>query len=115
PLAARVVALPRRYRLPRLVLPGRRKHQPGGVALATSVGASEEFLALREYRPGDPLQHIHWKSFARTGRPIVKEFQDEFFERHALVLDTFSHAGGEAAFEEAVSIAASVLYTLATV
>ena len=44
--------------------------------------------SLRDYRPGDPLQRVHWKSFARTGRPVVKEYQDEFFERHALVLDT---------------------------
>jgi uncharacterized protein (DUF58 family) len=112
PLAARIIALPRRYRLPRLALPGRRKHQPGGVALAASVGDSEEFLALREYRPGDPLQRIHWKSFARTGRPIVKEFQDEFFERHALVLDTGS--GEDAAFEDAVAVAASFVYTIDT-
>ena len=114
PLPARLVALPRRYRLPPLALPGRRKHQPGGVTLAASVGDSEEFLALREYRPGDPLQHIHWKSFARTGRPIVKEFQDEFFERHALVLDTGATAGEDAAFEDAVAVAASFVYTLDT-
>ena len=114
PLAAHVIALPRRYRLPRLALPGRRKHQPGGVSLASSVGDSEEFLALREYRPGDPLQHIHWKSFARTGRPIVKAFQDEFFERHALVLDTGTNRGEDAAFEDAVAVAASFVYTIDT-
>ena len=114
PLAAHVIALPRRYRLPRLALPGRRRHQPGGVSLSSSVGDSEEFLALREYRPGDPLQRIHWKSFARTGRPIVKEFQDEYFERHALVLDTGGEFGEDAAFEEAVAVAASFVYTIDT-
>jgi hypothetical protein len=113
-LPARVIALPRRYRLPRLSLPGRRKHQPGGVSLASSVGDSEEFLSLREYRPGDPLQRIHWKSFARTGRPIVKEFQDEFFERHALVLDTAGRHGEDEAFEDAVAVAASFVYTIDT-
>jgi len=113
-LSAHVVALPKRYRLPALALPGRRKYQPGGVALAASVGDSEEFLALRDYRPGDPLQRLHWKSFARTGRPIVKEFQDEFYERHALVLDTGRTAGEDAAFEAAVSVAASFVHTLDT-
>jgi uncharacterized protein (DUF58 family) len=113
-LPARVITLPRRYRLPRLSLPGRRKHQPGGVSLSSSVGDSEEFLSLREYRPGDPLQRIHWKSFARTGRPIVKEFQDEFFERHALVLDTSSRRGEDDAFEDAVAVAASFVYTIDT-
>lgn len=113
-LPAQVIALPKRYRLPPLALPGRRKFQPGGVSLAASVGDSEEFLALRDYRPGDPLQRLHWKSYARTGRPIVKEFQDEFYERHALVLDTGAAAGGDAAFEEAVSLAASFVFTLET-
>ena len=114
PLPAQVIALPRRYRLPRLALPGRRRHQPGGVSQSSSVGDTEEFLALREYRPGDPLQRIHWKSFARTGRPIVKEFQDEFFERHALVLDTGGAQGEDAAFEDAVAVAASFVTTIDT-
>jgi uncharacterized protein (DUF58 family) len=111
---ARVTVLPRRYRLPRLSLPGARRFQQGGVTLAASVGDSEEFVGLREYRPGDPLQKVHWKSFARAGKPIVKEFQDEFFERHALVLDTSTDRGEDAAFEEAVSIAASFVYAIDT-
>jgi len=114
PLPARLTALPRRYRLPEFTLPGRRKFQPGGMSLAASVGDSEEFLALRDYRPGDPLQRVHWKSFARTGKPVVKEYQDEFFERHALVLDTGSLAGEDAAFEDGVALAASFVYTIDT-
>ena len=114
PLAARLIALPKRYRLPEIVLPGRRKFQPGGVSLAASIGDSEEFLALRDYRPGDPLQRVHWKSYARTGKPVVKDYQDEFFERHALVLDTGSSRGEDAAFEDAVALAASFVYTIDT-
>ena len=114
PLPARLIALPRRYRLPEIALPGRRKFQPGGVSLAASVGDSEEFLALRDYRPGDPLQRVHWKSYARTGKPVVKEYQDEFFERHALVLDTGTQGGEDAAFEDAVALAASFVYTIDT-
>lgn len=112
PLEARLVALPRRYRLPPLPMPGRRKYQPGGVSLAASQGDAEEFLALRDYRPGDPLHRLHWKSFARTGKPVTKEFQDEFFERHALVLDTAGPRGEDEAFEDAVAIAASFVHTL---
>jgi uncharacterized protein (DUF58 family) len=114
PLAAKLVVLPKRYRLPSLAFPGKRKFQPGGVALAASVGDSQEFISLRDYRPGDPLQRVHWKSFARIGKPIVKETQDEFYERHALVLDTAAAGGETAAFEEAVSIAASFVYAVDT-
>jgi uncharacterized protein (DUF58 family) len=119
---ANVLVLPQRYALPPITLPGSRRHQPGGVTLAASVGDSEEFIGLRDYRPGDPLQRIHWKSYARSGEPVVREYQDEYFERHALILDTFADeatvpagaAALSAAFEDAVSIAASLAYTVNT-
>lgn len=114
PRQANLVVLPRRYALPRFTLPGPRRYQHGGVALAASVGDSREFLGLREYRSGDPLQHIHWKSYARAAKPIVKEHQDEYFERHALLLDTFARPGQERRFEAAVSIAASFVCTIET-
>jgi uncharacterized protein (DUF58 family) len=114
PQRSNFIVLPRRYALPPLNLPGSRRYQPGGVTLAASVGDSEEFVGLRDYRPGDPLQRIHWKSFARAARPIVKEYQDEYFERHALVLDTFASGADDGALEEAVSIAASFVYTIDT-
>lgn len=107
PLPGTVLVLPRRYPLPSLTLPGARRYQPGGIALASSVGDSEEFMSLREYRPGDPLKRIHWRSSARVGRPVVREYQDEFFVRHGLVLDTFLPAGAGEVFEEAVAVAAS--------
>jgi uncharacterized protein (DUF58 family) len=109
-----LLVLPRRHRLPPLALPGSRRYQPGGIALATSVGDSEEFASLREYRPGDPPRRIHWRSWARAGKPIVKEFQDEFFVRHGLVLDTFQPEAAGARFEDAVSVAASFAASLET-
>jgi len=113
PAPASLLVLPARYAVPPLRLPGQRTYQPGGVTLASSVGDSEEFQGLRDYRPGDPLQRIHWKSFARAGRPVVKEYESEFFERHALVLDTFTAVEDEV-LEEAVAIAASFCCTLET-
>jgi len=114
PAEQSVLVLPKRYSLPPVNLPGTRRYQPGGVALASSVGDSEEFISLRDYRPGDPLRRIHWKSWARTGRPIVKEFQDEFFVRHALIMDTFQKTDHSDIFEEAVSVAASFACTIQT-
>ena len=113
-LPGSLLALPRRYPLPPVSLPGFRRHQPGGVALASSVGDSEEFVSLREYRPGDPMRRIHWASWAKTGKPIVKEYQEEFFVRHALILDTFESRASEEVFEEAVSVAASFASTVRT-
>jgi uncharacterized protein (DUF58 family) len=103
-----ILILPKRHPMPSFALPGAMKYQLGGVSLASSVGESEEFVSLREYRPGDPLRRMHWKSFAKLGKPIIKEYQEEFFVRHALVLDTFGGPAQEAVFEAAVSVAASL-------
>jgi uncharacterized protein (DUF58 family) len=114
PVQQSVLVLPKRYSLPPINLPGRRKYQPGGVALAYSVGDSQEFISMRDYRPGDPLRRIHWRSWAKTGKPMVKEYQDEFFVRHGLILDTFQNTEKSEKFEEAVSVASSFACTVQT-
>jgi len=114
PAPQSVLILPKRYALPPVALPGSLRYQEGGVALAAHVGSSEEFVALRDYRHGDPLRHIHWRSWAKTGKPIVKEYEDEFFVRHALVLDTFDEEPNSEVLEEAVSVAASFACTILT-
>jgi uncharacterized protein (DUF58 family) len=108
PLPQSILILPKRHPVSAFELPGTVKYQQGGVSMASSVGESEEFVSLREYRAGDPLRRLHWKSFAKFGKPIVKEFQDEFFVRHALLLDTFGTRTATDLFEDAVSVAASV-------
>ena len=102
-----LLILPKTYDVPPLRLQGKRDYQHSGINQAGSVGSSQEFLSLREYRPGDPFRAIHWRSFAKLGKPVVKEFQDEFFARQGLLLDTFLQERPKAVFEEAVSIAAS--------
>ncbi len=114
PLPDFLLILPKRYELPGFSLPGTRKFKQGGETLASSIGESDEFVSLRDYRPGDPLRHIHWRSWAKTGKPVVKEYQDEYFVRHALILDTFQQAAYSDVFEEAVSLAASFAYTVNT-
>jgi uncharacterized protein (DUF58 family) len=103
-----LIVLPKRYQINRsFELPGGRHFQPGGVNSTWSIGESDEFVSLREYRDGDSMRKIHWASTSRRNKLIVKEFQDEFFVRQALILDT---AGNDSeVFEESVSVAASLL------
>jgi len=101
-----LLVIPKMYKTPGLQLFGSRKHNQKGVALASHIGDSEEFVSLRDYRPGDPLRTIHWKSWAKTGQPVVKQYQDEYFSRYALILDTFTSTDSPV-FEEVVSVAAS--------
>ena len=112
--SATLTVLPRRFPLPPIELPGGAAFKITGEANTNSIGTSGEFVGLRDYRPGDPLRQIHWKSWARTGRPIVKELEDTFYPRYGLVLDTFSLERTDIQFEEAVSVAASFASSIDT-
>ena len=105
--AATLTVLPRRFPLPAIKLPGETSFEAPGDIHAASIGNSGEFVALRDYRPGDPLRQIHWKSWARNGRPIVKEMENSCFPRYGLILDTLSGEQTDPQFEEAISVAAS--------
>lgn len=112
--AATLTVLPRRYRLPPIELPGGAAFRISGDANTNSVGNSGEFVGLRDYRPGDPLRQIHWKSWARTGRPITKELEDTYYPRYGLVVDTLSCDRTDHQFEEAISVAASFAASIDT-
>lgn len=106
-----LLAYPRFYSLESFDVPLGRRYHPGGIPLSSSTGDAIEFVGTREYRLGDPVRNLHWRSWARRGEPVVKEFQEEYFCRLAIVLDTFSSdrgAAGEAGFEAAVSVVASI-------
>lgn len=101
-----LLIMPRRYRIPkRFQLPGGRHFQPGGINATWSIGESDEFASLRDYRDGDSVRKIHWPSTAKRLKPVVKEYQDEYFVRQALILDTHTDDGD--LLEEVVSVAAS--------
>ena len=107
-----VLAYPRFFGLDSLSLPVGRRYQPGGIPLASSLGDSTEFVGTRDFREGDPLRRVHWRSWARRGQPVVKEYHDEYFSRVALVLDTYlpprPRAADRLAFEAALSLLASI-------
>ncbi len=48
-----------------------RSRRETGRAFASREG---DFAGLREWRPGDSPRHIHWRSSARAGRLLTKEF-----------------------------------------
>ena len=106
------IVYPRVFELVGFPLRGR-----GGTSGAhDSLGRrGDEFSGLRGYRRGDDRRHIHWKSVARTGELVVKEFTQDALRRHAVVLDLYRPGIGvpEAEIEDAVSVAGSVLLHLA--
>ncbi|MGY5765856.1 DUF58 domain-containing protein [Brachybacterium sp. DNPG3] len=67
------------------------------------------FHALREYVPGDDRRHVHWKSVARTGRLMVRQFEETRRSHVVVALDTVSgRFADDDEFELAVSAAASI-------
>lgn len=107
-----LIVYPKFSALARLALPTGRRYQPGGVALASNLGESFEYIGNREYRDGDSIRDIDWRATARMSRPIVREYRDEYFMRVAVILDTHvpkrARPAQHDAFERAVSLTAGV-------
>lgn len=68
------------------------------------------FHALREYQPGDDRRYIHWRSSAKHGRLLVRQFLDTRRSHLAVIVDTSPevYTGEDAAVELAISCAASL-------
>jgi uncharacterized protein (DUF58 family) len=74
--------------------------------------AGEDDVATREYRQGDPLHRVHWRSTARHGELMVRREEQPWQSRATIVLDTRAMAhrgeGVASSLEWAISAAASV-------
>lgn len=67
------------------------------------------FHALRAYVPGDDRRYIHWKSTARTGTLMVRQFEETRRSHLLVVLSTrLEDYADDAQFELAVSVAGSL-------
>jgi uncharacterized protein (DUF58 family) len=85
----------------------------GGDSRARTVAtAGEDDVAPREYRHGDDLRRVHWRSTARYGELMVRREEQQWQSRGTLFLDTRSMVhvgeGPASSFEQAVSTAASI-------
>jgi uncharacterized protein (DUF58 family) len=67
------------------------------------------FHALREYQPGDERRTIHWKSTAKTGVHMVRQFE-ETRRSHLVIALSLAHAdyASDVEFEMAVGVAGSL-------
>jgi len=84
-----------------------------GESRSRSIASSgEDDAGTREYRQGDDLRRVHWRSTARLGQLMVRREEQPWQARCTLLLDTRSRAhGGEgpgSSFEWGVSAAASI-------
>jgi len=85
----------------------------GGESVSRSVAIrGDDDAATREYRNGDDLRKVHWRSTARVGKLMVRREERPWQSRATLLLDTRAQAhrgeGPGSSFEWAVSAAASI-------
>jgi len=112
PSVDHLVVIPQMSTLPMVRLAG--EYAGAGESRARSVAVhGDDDAATREYRHGDDLRRVHWRSTARTGELMVRREEQPWESRATVVLDTRAHAhrgeGPTASFEWAVSAAASIV------
>lgn len=100
---------PRRHPA-RTVVAGRPRHHHEGRTADDSLRGSADLRDVRPYVVGDEVRHLHWKATARTGQLMVRDFVDPDQPRLTLLLNTRRATLPTADFEEAVEVAASVLF-----
>jgi Uncharacterized conserved protein (some members contain a von Willebrand factor type A (vWA) domain) len=86
----RVTVLPSFHPLEELSIPISHRYQHGGVLHDSHTGNASEYVGNRDYIPGEPTRRLDFRAWARLGKPVVREYQDEFCSRVAVVLDTFT-------------------------
>jgi uncharacterized protein (DUF58 family) len=106
-----LVVTPVVHHLPTVQLGG--EWAGSGESRARSLAAAgEDDVATREYRQGDELRRVHWRSTARQGQLMVRREEQPWQSRCSILLDTRVTAhrgdGPGSSFEWSVSAAASI-------
>ena len=96
--------------------PGIERHWPGPTGGSAGPGPEGDFYGVREWRSGDSLRLIHWRSSARTGKFVVRQFEQPHNRDVAILLDLWlpenPSTPGDENVELAISFAATVLTDL---
>ena len=107
---------PRLGRLTRNWLERHRRALAGADRRERRPGPEGDFYGVREWRGGDSLRYVHWRSSARTGKLVVRQFEQPRNRDVAILLDLWRPEKPTAAEREnvelAVSFAATVLSDL---
>lgn len=108
-----LIVQPRQGRLKRRWQERTQRSLHGGVTVPQRLGIVEaEFHGLREYRSGDSKSWIHWRTTARRGEPIVRQFEQQRNLDMTVVLDLWLPPKPTIRDLELVEIAVSFAATL---
>jgi hypothetical protein len=80
-----------------------------GAVTKKIVDEDLSFHAIRDYVAGDARRHVHWRSTAKTGAMMVRQYEETRRSRIAVVMDlAVAEYNNDAEFELAVSSASSL-------
>ena len=84
-------------------------HDLEGSPTRDLTNSDVSFHALREYQPGDERRYIHWKSTAKTGRYMVRQFE-ETRRSHIVIAQSLARSdyATDDEFEMGVSVTGSL-------
>ena len=111
PAVSQIVVVPQIHELSPQPLPG--GHEELGASSIHAVGSlGADDLTVREYRQGDDVRKIHWRSSARTGELMVRHEERPWQGDVVVLVDsrrrTHSGEGAQSSLEWIVSAAASI-------
>lgn len=89
-----------------------REEEEGDTLYQPLPDWSGEYLGIREFAPGDPLKHIHWRATARAQRLVVREFDQRLPASYALFFHSYQPENARRApdaFESALELLAGLL------
>ncbi len=107
--SAHLLVVPEWQRLKKIEIRPRRTRVYSGVIRADMGGTGIDFFGSRAYVRGDNIRRINWRAYARTGKLIITEYEQERIADVNVILDARAAANSEPElFERGVSAAASV-------
>ncbi|MCC6574204.1 MAG: DUF58 domain-containing protein [Planctomycetes bacterium] len=84
-----------------------------GINRSRGVGRGGEFESLAPYVPGDPVQSVDWKGFARSGNLTVRRYEPERRRHVMLCCDAGRLMGGRVGGRRKVDLALASLARVA--
>ncbi len=109
-----VIVEPNYFPLRNFDIPTIKSYQGSRNIVCSNAGDSLEYLGNREFRYGDNLKRIDVNAWARLGKPVVREYGQEYYSNVGVVLDTHIGSGKnpnklfDTRLEAAISLTASI-------
>ena len=70
-----------------LILPSGSRFQRHGNSITKNIGDTNDFAGCREYRHGDDVRKINWKSYGKDHKLTIKEYHQDYLIKTAVILD----------------------------